>query len=151
MRVIRPVQKIAFIQAAHEHLAFADVLVAEGRCEILPLGVRRISRRLGRIERDVTKAAGDPGQVRRLNARIMADKLCGIPLGGVKLRIRKNADAHDAARVGIFAVVQPEPVGVRLGSLFAARIVYYAELFEPLFPWAISDEFENLNVYRKLD
>ena len=103
-----------------------QILVADGGRQILPLRILRVGRRLGGIERNMANAAGEAGQVRRFDTGIEIEEFIGVPCRRIEVGIGEEADAHDAARIGIGAVVQIQAVRIGFGCRFASRIVNHA-------------------------
>jgi hypothetical protein len=139
LRIEDPILEVGWREPALEHLAFAHVLVADGGRQILPLRIIRIGGRLGGIERNMANAAGEAGQVRRLHARIEIEELVGVPHRRIEVRVGEDADSHDAARIGIGAVVQIQAEGVGLRGGFASGIVDHSQLRETLRPRRAGD------------
>jgi hypothetical protein len=140
------VLEAAHWQARAEQFGHARVLVADQPLEILPLGMRRVGRRVERVECDMAGTAGSADQEGRLDRAIgqLADPLIGgdaglvdqravkarpasrlaiqgLPLGGVEARVGKLANPQGTGGGAELEIAGRVPL-VELAAL-AVRVV----------------------------
>src|SRR6202046_1191830 len=127
-----------------------QILIADGRRQIVPRRILGIGWRLGGVERNVTNAAGEASQVRRFDTRIEIEEFIRVPDRRIEVGIGKETDSHDAAGIRIGAVVQLQAVRVGLSRRFAARIIDGSQLLKALSPRCIGYIAEERYVNRKV-
>ncbi len=148
------VKEPALLDIAGEDFPFIDVLIADGRREILPMWIFRVGWWIIRIRRNVAGTTGNADAIRTdelvvvVVGRIVHETIAVPFLArlAVELGIWKQSETQyagrfavnsfiDARRLGVHLLVQPQAKFIRLSGRPKSRFVHKAQSLETLNAW----------------